>query len=176
MVLILQIIKYCIIKDVREPKYNHATFPTPPLIFATHKLSVIDRNFSIYNLIQNPNVKGATHTYDISGISIGQKVRVRFVKTSNSLSSASMMANLGSQVEVNDIDKRDFYHKKPTQLATYDLDAMWDVRNTQIVNLEKTDASQTTLYVTVFRFDPDYRLNFPVGYDIYITSSSGFLC
>ena len=53
---------------------------------------------------------------------------------------------------------------------------MWDVRNTQIMNLEKTDASQTTLYLTVFRFDPDYRLNFPVGYDIYITSSSGFLC
>ena len=86
------------------------------------------------------------------------------------------MANLESQVEVDDISKRSFYHKNPLDYANYDLDAMWDVRDTHYVNLEKNNAAQTQLYLTVFRFDPEYRAEFPVSYDIYVTNGPGFLC
>lgn len=54
----------------------------------------------------------------------------------------------------------------------YDLDAMWSAR-TQYINLQQPSAGNpqfTTLYLTVFKFDPSYRqrdVTFQIDFGLY---------
>ena len=63
---------------------------------------------------------------------------------------------------------------EPESFDAGDLDAMWEARTEQYVNLVKV-AGENNLKLFVIKFDPSYR-NEDTSYEITITSGGGPLC
>jgi hypothetical protein len=70
---------------------------------------------------------------------------------------------------------QDFYHLNPQTQINMDLDAIWSA-DEQFINVYKPTGA-TTLYLTVFNFDPSYRQS-SVSYniDVYGTGITMFRC